>query len=56
MGKGGKEGEGVGGGENVTTYLSLSKSKNDVILHPKRIYPRENEQPRRLWVWGKYVM
>jgi len=38
----GKSGEGAGlGRENVTTYLSRSKSMNDVILCPKTIYPRE---------------
>ena len=27
--------------ENVTTYLSRSKSMSDVMPHPKTIYPRE---------------
>lgn len=44
-------------GENVINYLARSKSTSDVMLHPKTIYPREkNEQARRLWVWGRYVM
>jgi len=37
----GKVGEGTGLGENVTTYLSRSKSMNDDIVYPKTIYPRD---------------